>query len=310
MSTDYPSISIITPSFNQGQYIEATIQSIIDQGYSNLEFIVVDGGSTDNTVEILKAYDEHITWWVSEPDEGQSHAINKGWSRASGQIINWINSDDQLAPGSLKRIAECFGDPSVNVVCGYADMQYPEEKIKIRSPMPDPPLARFLALGHFVQPSTFWRKSSFDHLMPLEPSLHYMMDYHLWLKYLSANGTEGLAYIDDVLANILMHEDAKSVALIQRFRSDQTRIVYSFLAAHGFETPLANDDKLSGYDEGQWDHEVLSRVEFELIYDQLFARDQMGNRDRLNVPVLGVLVRRYPSRLLARLSKKVLSRIA
>ena len=105
---DYPKITIIVPSFNQGQYIGETLSSIINQDYPNLELFVVDGGSTDNSVEVIKKYEQHLTWWVSEKDKGQSDAINKGLSKATGEIINWICSDDLLTEGSLKNVATYF----------------------------------------------------------------------------------------------------------------------------------------------------------------------------------------------------------
>ena len=98
---EYPKITVVTPSYNQGQFIEATIQSVIGQQYPNLEYIVCDGGSTDETVEILKKYTDKITWWCSEKDKGQSDAINKGMRKATGDIVCWINSDDVLLPGTL-----------------------------------------------------------------------------------------------------------------------------------------------------------------------------------------------------------------
>src|ERR1051325_4216859 len=103
-----PLITIITPSYNQGQFIEETILSIINQDYPRLEFIIIDGGSTDNTVDIIKKYADRITYWVSEKDKGQSNAINKGLHKATGDIINWINSDDQLMPGALTAVAKHF----------------------------------------------------------------------------------------------------------------------------------------------------------------------------------------------------------
>ncbi|MFW5887134.1 MAG: glycosyltransferase, partial [Bacteroidota bacterium] len=102
----YPKITFVTPSYNQGEFIEDTILSIINQNYPNLEYIIIDGGSKDNTVEIIKKYEQHITFWVSEKDNGQSHAINKGFARATGAWGIWINSDDMLAPGALHKIAE------------------------------------------------------------------------------------------------------------------------------------------------------------------------------------------------------------
>src|SRR5690606_31772171 len=103
--TDWPKISIVTPSYNQGQFIEETILSILNQNYPNLEYIIIDGGSTDNTVEIIKKYEDRITYWVSEKDNGQADAINKGLEQCTGEIFNWINSDDYLAKKSLYSIA-------------------------------------------------------------------------------------------------------------------------------------------------------------------------------------------------------------
>jgi glycosyltransferase involved in cell wall biosynthesis len=103
-----PKISIITPSYNQGHFIEETITSVLDQGYPNLEYIIMDGGSKDNTVEVIKKYEKHITYWVSERDKGQSDAINKGFARATGDVINWLNSDDYYAKGTLQKVGEVF----------------------------------------------------------------------------------------------------------------------------------------------------------------------------------------------------------
>src|SRR5687768_13083798 len=103
-----PKISIITPSYNQGRFIEETILSVINQNYPNLEYIIIDGGSTDNTVEIIRKYEQHLAYWVSEKDGGQSEAINKGFKKATGDIVCWINSDDFFMPGALSKVADCF----------------------------------------------------------------------------------------------------------------------------------------------------------------------------------------------------------
>src|ERR1035437_4219419 len=103
-----PKISIVTPSFNQGQFINETITSVLNQNYPNLEYIIIDGGSTDNSVEIIKKYQEYLKYWVSEPDNGQAHAINKGLKLCKGDIFNWLNADDYLENGILFKIAEVF----------------------------------------------------------------------------------------------------------------------------------------------------------------------------------------------------------
>src|SRR5437667_5688340 len=114
-----PRISIVTPSYNQGKYLEQTIRSVLDQGYPNLEYIICDGGSTDISVEIVKKYSDRLAWWCSEKDRGQSDAINKGWRRATGDILAYLNSDDVLLPGAIERVVRAFQQtPSAGVVYG------------------------------------------------------------------------------------------------------------------------------------------------------------------------------------------------
>src|SRR4030066_2441490 len=108
MQISYPKISVITPSYNQGQFIEETIISVIGQKYPELEYIIIDGGSTDNSTAIIRKYERDLAYWISEKDSGQSEALNKGFKKASGDIVCWINSDDLLLPGSLKIVAEYF----------------------------------------------------------------------------------------------------------------------------------------------------------------------------------------------------------
>ena len=116
----YPKISIVTPSYNQGQFIEETILSVLDQDYPDLEYLIIDGGSTDNTIDIIRKYSKHLTYWVSEPDRGQSHAINKGFAICTGEIFNWLNSDDLLLNNALSSVAEayCSSEAEYKIVVG------------------------------------------------------------------------------------------------------------------------------------------------------------------------------------------------
>src|SRR6266404_3514026 len=115
---DHPRITVVTPSYNQAKFVEATIQSVLDQGYPNLEYIIMDGGSKDGSVEIIRRYEKHLAYWVSEKDNGPSDAIGKGFARSTGSILAYLNSDDLYMPGSLKAIADAMSDPNVDVAYG------------------------------------------------------------------------------------------------------------------------------------------------------------------------------------------------
>jgi len=129
----YPKISIITPSFNQGKYLEETIFSVLGQNYPNLEYIIIDGGSTDNSVDIIKKYENQLTYWISEPDNGQSHAINKGFMKATGGILAWLNSDDMYLPGVLDYVAKTINIEEPGIYFGECiHMNYQDTKLICR----------------------------------------------------------------------------------------------------------------------------------------------------------------------------------
>lgn len=181
----WPKISIITPSYNQGQYIEETIRSILLQGYPALEFFIIDGGSTDNTVEIIRKYEPWLSGWVSERDKGQSDAINKGFSRCTGEIFNWICSDDVLASGALGVVAESFvGPESCQVLAGACYCQYDKEPEKsgVRSGFREG-WAETPYLEGIWQPSCFYRRDLITRPDLLRRDLHYCMDRELWCYF-------------------------------------------------------------------------------------------------------------------------------
>lgn len=216
----WPRISIVTPSFNQGHYIEETIRSVLLQGYPNLEYIVIDGGSTDDTLEILHKYDPWITYWVSEADRGQTHAINKGMERATGEILAYINSDDLYMPYTFRLVAELFTLwPDLHWLTGH------------RSHIVDERVVSPLQRGRFVfnqklyqqgfhtawffgwnqQVSTFWRRSLFEKAGGrLDESFDCSMDIDLWVKMAHH---APLTSITAVLAAMRQHANQKSRTL-------------------------------------------------------------------------------------------------
>lgn len=205
-----PRITIITPSFNQGEFIEQTILSILNQNYPNLEYFIVDGGSQDNTLDIIKKYEDRIDWWVSEPDRGQSHAINKGLQRASGELINWINSDDLLFPGALSHIADAYlaHTPKPHLLVGANARISEEGKIlKVTSP-PSTMAMSIRSLQIMIgQQSSFFTKGSLELAGPLREDLHAIMDYDFYYRILNKGGT--LIRINEMIGAIRNHGNAK-----------------------------------------------------------------------------------------------------
>lgn len=181
----WPKISIVTPSFNQAQFIEETIRSVLLQGYPNLEYIIIDGGSTDGSVEIIKKYEPWLTYWVSEPDRGQSHAINKGWKRSNGELFSWLNSDDYLAKGALRMIA------NQQLFCDKRKMGFIHGKAKIISENGQPLFVRGKEFDMLeclrtsnqsvAQSSAFFSSAAVHEVGYLDEDLHMSMDYDLYV---------------------------------------------------------------------------------------------------------------------------------
>ncbi len=225
-----PKITIITPSYNQGHYLEQTIDSVLSQNYSNIEYIVIDGGSTDQSVEIIKKYEKYLAYWVTEKDNGQSNAINKGLQRATGEIVNWINSDDYYEPKALKVVAEAFRDKTTNVVCGRGKIIKANGKLVRYSrgtDVYDNNLAKTIGWARMDQPETFFRRSVFQTIGTLNDGLHYLMDRDLWIRYLLSFGLSGVKTNPDILINFRLHDLSKTVSQSTRFQIDHDSFFYS-----------------------------------------------------------------------------------
>lgn len=211
-----PKISIVTPSYNQGKFLEKTILSVIEQGYPNLEYIIIDGGSTDNSVDIIKKYEQHLTYWVSEKDNGQSEAINKGLSRCTGDIIAWLNSDDYYEPTTFEKVIAAFNESEDNLIV-YGDCRILEvnENIEVtKEYIIVPKQISYWTLlkyweGAFLppQPSIFWKKSVQDKTNLLSEKLNFGMDLEFWLQ-LSKHAK--FVKINSVLSNYAIHINSKS----------------------------------------------------------------------------------------------------
>ena len=220
----WPRVSIVTPSYNQAQFIEETIRSVLLQGYPNLEYIIIDGGSTDNSVDIIRRYEPWLSYWVSEKDRGQSHAINKGFDLAQGEIFAWLNSDDVYAPYAFATAAQAFAErPDCGLVYGDAhridiDGQLLGPCKHVQSYDRTQMLER---CNLIVQPAAFFRRTAFLAVAGLDESLHNVMDYDLWFRLADHSGA---AYIPSTLAKARIYAATKTQASGRR-RFDEIEMV-------------------------------------------------------------------------------------
>jgi len=215
---ELPLVTIVTPSYNQGQYIEETVLSVLNQDYPNIEYIVMDGGSTDQTLEILKKYEGYLTWF-SEKDKGQTDAINKGIRLTKGEILAYLNSDDTYLPGAVTRAVRhlTFENPDSPFVYGEGYNINAERTIIERYPT-EPFDFRHLAETCFIsQPTTFWKRDVIETIGLFDEKLNYAMDYDYWIRIAKHYGT--LDYISDYLANSRMYQETKTMS--KRFEAHE-----------------------------------------------------------------------------------------
>jgi glycosyltransferase involved in cell wall biosynthesis len=214
-------ISIVTPSFNQAAFLERTLRSVLDQRELVHEYFVIDGGSTDGSAGIIRRHASGIDYWVSEPDRGQCDAIHRGFQRATGDVLYWINSDDVLLPRALERVHAAFASaPDADVVCGYGVAIDADDRIlRVRRRPHDSPWWARLGYVRVTQPCCFFRRRLYESVGGLDLDLHCVLDTDLWYR-MFRGGTRWRG-VDHYLAAYRLHAEAKGSTLAQRYRQER-----------------------------------------------------------------------------------------
>ncbi|MGA8481854.1 MAG: glycosyltransferase family 2 protein [Chthoniobacterales bacterium] len=239
---DCPRISIVTPSFNQGKFLAATLESVLGQGYPALEYLVMDGGSEDNSIEVIKQRESELLFWRSEPDRGQAAAINEGFTRCSGTILGWLNSDDLYTPGTFSKVAAILGPICEQPAVIYGGCESFHDAKNSREIRGAPPFdSEMLQVTDYLdQPSVFWTRAAWELVGPLDESLHYAFD---WDWFLRAARSCKFVSCDRVFSRYRIHSEHKSgiggrerwkelVEVVKRHSSDRVTDHYQYLTRH------------------------------------------------------------------------------
>ena len=228
MDSPKPLISIVTPSYNQARFLEATIQSVLSQNYPRLEYIIMDGGSTDGSLEIIQRYATYLTYWVSERDKGQVDAINRGFAHSSGDILGWINSDDTYEPGALQKVAAIFNNnPEVNLIYGegwYID-EYGKRIKPCKFVRDSFPHVYITNKDPILQQAAFWRRSLWEKIGPLNDTFNWVFD---WEWFIRAHKQTKFYYIPEFLGDYRIQPQAKTRSTDIRRRVEQARITKQY----------------------------------------------------------------------------------
>lgn len=216
-------ISIITPSFNQADYLEQTIRSVLDQDYPALEYLIADGASTDGSLALIKKYSERLAWWASEIDAGQADAINKGFSRATGEIIAWLNSDDYYLPETLATVAKLFAEnPNAGIIYGdVLSVDGAGNPINVQR-FAQYSVEDLMQFKIISQPGVFMRRSVLEQAGYLDQNYHFLLDHQLWLRMAQL---AQMVYVPQTLAVARYHDDAKNIAHAEKFGAEAFKIL-------------------------------------------------------------------------------------
>ena len=216
-------VSIVTPSYNQARYLEATIQSVLEQDYPRIEYIVIDGASTDGSVDIIRKYENRFAQWVSEKDSGQADAINKGMARAKGDILAWLNSDDYYLPKAISSVVKVF-EENPEVLLIYGDIFAVNEQGKTINILKYKQLSLedLLCFQIIGQPAVFLRREAYERTGGLDPTFHFLLDHHLWIR-IAQQGK--IQHIPQICAAARYHAEAKNRAKAAEFGREAFRVL-------------------------------------------------------------------------------------
>jgi glycosyltransferase involved in cell wall biosynthesis len=241
-----PLVSIVTPSLNQGRFLDETIRSVLEQDYPRLEYLVVDGGSTDGSADIVRKHADRLAWWTSEPDTGQAAALNKGFQRAGGEILGWVSSDDTLVPGAVARVVDEL-ERDREAVLVYGEALFVDEHGGELFPLEPRPFDLSAMVGgcqnHVVQPGSLFRRRALELAGPFSEDAHYLFDFEFVLRLALAG--EKVMPIPDRLATYRVHPQSKSGGGSLLKANDYVRFADSFLA--GSTLPAVDAGRASAY---------------------------------------------------------------
>ena len=221
--TEFPLVTIITPSYNQAAFLEQTMRSVLEQDYPNIEYLVADGGSDDGSAAIIQRYADRLAWWVSEKDHGQAEAIDKGFARAHGEYVAWVNSDDFYMPGTVTAAVKALqAHPEAGMVFGDVQVVDKDEKVLNHLRYGDWGLKELMTFHIIGQPAVFMRREVLEKAGFLDPTYHFMLDHQLWLRMaLQA----GIHYEPQLWAGAHYHEGCKNLLQAAEFGKEAYRIV-------------------------------------------------------------------------------------
>jgi glycosyltransferase involved in cell wall biosynthesis len=269
--TDLPLVSIITPSYNQGQFLEATLCSVLEQDYPHLEYIVIDGGSSDDSRQIIERYAPRLACWESQPDRGQAHAINKGLKHAKGDILGWLNSDDVLLPGVASKVAQLFAqNPQVDVIYGRLGRIDASGRL-IPTPLLPKDRVEFGLdglLGECVvnQPGSFWRRAVMERVGLLDEQLRYSLDYDYWIRMALAGAR--FMRLDDILASFRLSSGSKTVGQTVAMAQEQLRVLEALASRPDLPTKLG----LTPVEVSRRARQTRARFQLQAFYGSLKSR--------------------------------------